>query len=133
VGPVGQVGQGGGELDLDPVFTGVKPDGFVAPRLAGLPVRGNEQPGSLPALSPPGPGRARFSAVAPGSGQPSAAPAHRDPAVCDPAPGFGQPGLKHLEPALLLEALGPGGVAAGPATTGAGRKPKPPADPVHPR
>jgi hypothetical protein len=133
VGPVGQMGEGGGELDLDPVFIGVESDGFVAPCLARLPVGGNEQPGGLPALSPPGPGQARLFAVAPGSRQASAAPAHRDPAVCDPELDFGEPALKHLEPALLLEALGPGGVATGPATTGACNKTKPSPDPVHTR
>jgi hypothetical protein len=127
------MGEGGGELDLDPVFIGVKSDGFVAPCLVRLPVGGNEQPGDLPALSPPGLGQVRFFAVVAGSRQPSAAPAHRDPAVCDTALGFGKPALKHLESALLLEALGPGGVAAGPATTGACRQSKPLAEPVHTR
>jgi hypothetical protein len=127
------MGEGGGELDLEPVFTGVKSDGFVAPCLVRLPVGGDEQPGGLPVFSPPGLGQARFFAVVPGSRKPSAAPAHRDPAVGDPALGFGEPGLKHLESALLLEPLGAGGVATGPAMTGACRQGKPPADPVHAR
>jgi hypothetical protein len=42
------------------VFTGVKADAFVTPCLAGLPVGGHEQPGRLPALSPPGLSQARF-------------------------------------------------------------------------
>ena len=52
VRPVGQVHKRCGKLDLEPSLARVPPYRLVAPRLAGLAVRSDEQPRRLPVLTP---------------------------------------------------------------------------------
>ena len=89
-GPVPQVGERGGEFDLQPALVRVVPDRFVSPRLAGLAVGGQEPAGGLPLLPPPGFGQARrrpgCGACAAGPARPASPRPARTPAAAPPGP-----------------------------------------------
>ena len=68
------MGQGHGELDLDPVLGGVEADGLVPPRLVLLPVGGEEQTRRLPAIAPLGLTQIGLVEVVMGSGEGLAPP-----------------------------------------------------------
>jgi len=112
--PVRQVRQRGGQLDLQPAFTGVPADRLVPPGLVFLPVGGQEQPGRFPLPPPPGLGQARGGEVAALAQQGLPAPHHgHRPGVqllLHPA----EPCLQRLEPDGLGVPLGGGGIPARP-------------------
>ena len=127
--PVRQMGQRGGQFDLQPTLVGVPADRLIPPCLRGLAVGGQEQPGRIPLLSPLGLGQACGSQVVPHAQQRLPAPDHRH------GPGLqlllypGQPGLQRPQADRLGVPFRSGGIPARPPGRGARRNSQPGLDP----
>src|SRR5205807_3703921 len=114
MGPVGQVGKGRRQFQLEPPLLGMPSDGLVAPRLVGFPVCADEEAGSLPPLPPLRLGESRLPEMVAAPGKAASSPAHRHPALRQVSFNVSQPYFEDLETALLLKALGPTRIAPGP-------------------
>ena len=118
---VRQVRQRGGELHFQPALVRVPADRLVSQPFPGFPVRGQKPAPGVPLAPPllralPGIGQA----VA-GLRQPPAAPAHAYPPDGDPLLYASLACPQRLQPPLLLEPLGRGGVSSQVALPRPGR------------
>ena len=105
-----------GELDLDPTLLGVPADGLVAPGLVRLAVGGDEPARCFPSPAPRRLAEPGLVEMVTGAGLVAPASTDGHPSLLESGLDLAQPGLEHLETALLGEALRRAGVAAGPAS-----------------
>jgi len=116
-----------------PALAGVPAYRLISPRLRGLSVGGQEQPGRFPLRPPLLLGQARGGQVAPRAQQGLPAPHHRHRPRLQPPLCPGQPGPQGLQADRLSVPLGRGGVPADPAIPAARRDGQPCLDYRDPR
>jgi hypothetical protein len=130
VRPVAQARQRGRQLHFQPALARMPADRFVPPVLARLAVGGQEQPGRLPLLPPPGFGQPRGGQVRPLAQHSLPAPGHRNRPGRQPPVHPGQPSPQLLQPDRLGVPLGSRRIPAHPPGPAARRGSQPRLDPA---